>query len=33
MERSVFMKEVKAQNLWKFELGSQEGINIPNGLL
>ena len=23
------MKEVKTQNLWSFELGSQEGINIP----
>ena len=23
------MKEVKTQNLWIFELGTQEGINVP----
>ena len=28
-ERSVFMKEVNTQSLWTFELGTQEGINIP----
>ena len=28
-ERSVFMKEVNTQNFWNFELGTQEGINIP----
>ena len=28
-ERSVFMKEVNTQILWTFELGTQEGINIP----
>ena len=28
-ERSVFMKEVNTQNFWTFELGAQEGINIP----
>ena len=28
-ERSVFMKEVSTQNFWTFELGTQEGINIP----
>ena len=28
-ERSVFMKEVKTQSFWTFELGTQEGINIP----
>ena len=28
-ERSVFMKEVITQNLWTFELGTQEGINVP----
>ena len=28
-ERSVFMKEVKTQNLWTFELGTLEGINVP----
>ena len=29
-ERSVFMKEVNTQNFWTFELGLQEGINIPS---
>ena len=29
VERSVFMKEVKTQNLWTFELGTQEGVNVP----
>ena len=28
-ERSVFMKEVNIQNLWTFELGTQEGLNVP----
>ena len=28
-ERSVFMKDVITQNFWNFELGIQEGINIP----
>ena len=28
-ERSVFMKEVNTQNLWVFELRTQEGINVP----
>ena len=28
-ERSVFMKEVNTQNLWTFELCTQEGINLP----
>ena len=28
-ERSVFMKEANTQNLWTFELGTQEGINVP----
>ena len=28
-ERSVFMKEVKTQNFWTFELGTQEDINVP----
>ena len=28
-ERSVFMKEVNTQNFWTFELGTQEGINLP----
>ena len=29
VKRSVFMKEVKTQNLWTFELGTQEGIKVP----
>ena len=33
IERSVFMKEVNTQIIWNFELGTQEGINVPNGLL
>ena len=28
-ERSVFMKEVNTQNFWTFELGSQQGVNVP----
>ena len=28
VERSVFMKEVKTQNLWTFELVTQDGMNI-----
>ena len=28
-ERSVFMKEVNTQNVWTFELCTQEGVNIP----
>ena len=28
-ERSVFMKEVNTQIFWTFELGTQEGINVP----
>ena len=28
-ERSVVMKEMNTQNFWTFELGTQEGINIP----
>ena len=28
-ERSVFLKEVNNQNLWVFELGSQENMNLP----
>ena len=27
-EKSVFMKEVKTQNFWTFELVTQEGINV-----
>ena len=29
VERSVFMKEVNNHNLWNFELGSQERMNVP----
>ena len=29
VERSVFVKEVNNQNLWNFELGSQENMNVP----
>ena len=29
IERSVFMKEVNTQNLWNFERGTQDGINVP----
>ena len=29
VERSVFMKEINTQNLWSFELGTHEEINIP----
>ena len=28
-ERSVFMKEVNTQTFWAFELGTQEGVNVP----
>ena len=27
------MKEVNTQNLWNFELGTQEGINIPKWII
>ena len=29
VERSVFMKQVNNQNVWNFELGSQENVNVP----
>ena len=29
VERSVFMKEVNTENLGSFELGTQEGVNVP----
>ena len=28
-EGSVFMKKINTQKLWSFELGTQEGINVP----
>ena len=28
-ERSFFLKGINNQNLWNFELGSQESINFP----
>ena len=28
-ERSAFMKEVNTQKFWSFELGTQEGVNVP----
>ena len=28
-EKSVFKKEMNTQSFWTFELGTQEGINIP----
>ena len=28
IEQFVFIKEVKNENLWKFELGSQESMNV-----
>ena len=28
-KRSVIMKEVNTQNFWSFELGTQEGVNVP----
>ena len=28
-EKSVFMREVNTQNFWTFELGTQEGVNVP----
>ena len=29
VERSVCMKQVNNQNVWNFELGSQENMNVP----
>ena len=29
VKRSVFMQEVKNQKLWQFQIGVEEGINIP----
>ena len=33
VERSFLLKDVNAQNLWTFELGTQEGINVPVWIL
>ena len=33
VERSVFMKEVNTQNLWSFELGTQDGVSVPIWIL
>ena len=33
MEKSVFLKEVNTQKLWTFELGTQDGINVPIWIL
>ena len=29
VKRSVFMEEVQTQKFWTFEIGTQEGINVP----
>ena len=29
VERSVFFKEVNTQNLWSFEFGTPERVNVP----
>ena len=29
VERSVLMKEVNTQNIWTFELGTHENMNVP----
>ena len=33
VERSVFMKEVNNQNIWNFELDSQESMNVPKWII
>ena len=33
VERYVFMEEVNNQNLWNFELGSQESMNVPISII
>ena len=32
-ERSVFIKEVNTQNLWSYELGTEEGINVSKWII
>ena len=29
VERFVFMEDLKTQKIWNFELGTQDGMNIP----
>ena len=29
LERSVFLKEVNTQKYWSFELGTEEGVDVP----
>ena len=33
IERSLFMKEVNNQNLWNFEIGSQESMDVPTWIV
>ena len=33
VERSVFMEEVDNQNVWNFELGSQDNMNVPTWII
>ena len=33
VERSVFMKEINTLNLWSSELRTQEGVNVPIGII
>ena len=33
IERFGFMKEVNIQNLWNFQLGSQESMNVPKWMI
>ena len=33
VERSGFIKEANNQNLWNFELGSQENMNVPTWII
>ena len=29
VERSILMKKVSSRNLWTFELGTEESLNVP----
>ena len=33
VERSVFLKKLNTQNLWTFDLGTKEGINVSIGII